>query len=229
LDALSLTGVADRLVWLASPLFVPGWDFLESMACYNPDQMKLMFGHVRALGPGLIKTARGRWRRFCEETPKGLATLRTPRQPWLRVSTDYFRFFPRVIEKRLHVSEFDAVVLSGFSPNSWRPPLELFTSERLRKHPVLLNHGDLLPLLRLDAWTTSRPLPVLLRRPTGDERGYRRYEYQLTGHGVRVLDEGLGSIGWGPSLAMGGHAVYDPTRPWVARKTRDGWKLRPLG
>ena len=179
-----------------------------------------MFGHARRLGPGVIKAAIGRWRRFCEQTPKGLAELKMSRQPWLRVSADYFRFFPRRIGKTLSVSEFDAAVLSPFSSNSWRPPLELFTSERLRGHRFLLNHGDLLPLLRLDAWTTSWPLPVLRRRPTGDERGYRRHEYQLTGHGIRVLREGLGSIGWGPPLAMGGHAAYDTERPWVTRETR---------
>ena len=134
------------------------------------------------------------------------------------MSTDYFRFFPSTIGKALRVSEFDAVVLSGFSPKSWRRLLALFSSERLRKHPVLLNHGDLLPLLRLDAWAMPRPLPVLLRHETGEERAYTRYECQLTGHGVRVLSQGFGSIGWGPP----------PNRPWVARETRDGWKLRPV-
>jgi hypothetical protein len=228
LDALARTGLADPPLWLASPICVPGWDFLESMGCYNPEQMKVMFGHAQGLGPGLVEAALGRWRRFCEKTPRGLAALRTSRRPWLNVSTDYFRFFPRAIGKTLTLSEFDAAVLSAFSPTSWRPPLELFTSERLREHRFLLNHGDLLPLLRLEAWTTSSPLPVLRRRPTGEDRGYRRDEYQLTGHGVRVLNEGLGSIGWGPPLAMGGHAAYDAEQPWVVRKTRGDWKLRPI-
>lgn len=228
LDALSRTGLVDRPLCLASPLCVPGWDFLDSMGCYNPEQMQRMFGHAQRLGSGLVKTGLGRWRRFCEKTPRGLAGLGTSRQPWLNVGADYFRFFPRRVGKTLSVSEFDAAVLSAFSPKSWHSPLELFAAERLRQHPVLLNHGDLLPLLRLDAWTTSRPLPVLRRRPSGDERGYRRHEYQLTSHGVRVLKDGLRSIGWGPALAMGGHAAYDSQRPWVTRETRGGWKLRPI-
>ena len=139
-----------------------------------------------------------------------------------------FRFFPRTIGKTLRVSEFDEALLSGFSRKSWRRPLALFSAERVRKHRVLLNHGDFLPLLRLDAWAMPRPLPVLLRRETGEEREYTRYEYQLTGLGVRVLSQGLGSIGWGPPLAMGGHAAYDSNRPWVARENRGGWTLRPL-
>ncbi len=59
LDALSRMGLADRPLWLASPLCIPEWDFLESMGCYNPDQMKLMFGHAQGLGPGVVKAAVG--------------------------------------------------------------------------------------------------------------------------------------------------------------------------
>jgi hypothetical protein len=228
LDAVSRTRLADRPLWLASPLCVPEWNFLESMGCYNADQMKLMFRHGQVLGPGAVKAAVGRWRRFCEGTPKGLAELGTPRQPWLAVSTDYLRFFPTGLGKTVRLSEFDAALLGGFSPHSWRRPLDLFSSERMRKHPVLLNHGDFLPLLRLEAWTHSGPLPVLIRRETGEEREYTRYEYQLTGHGVRVLNEGLGRISWGPPLEMGGHAAYATKRPWVARETQEGWRLRPL-
>ena len=63
--------LADRPLWLASPLCIPERDFLESIGCYNPDQMKLMFGHAHGLGPGVVKAAVGRWRRFCEATPRG--------------------------------------------------------------------------------------------------------------------------------------------------------------
>jgi Domain of unknown function (DUF1835) len=228
LDALSRTSLALRTIWLASPLCIHEWDFLESMGCYRPDQITEMFGRAHRFGPKTVKAASARWRLFCATTPRGLADIATTREPWFGLSTDYLRFFPRAISKALCVSEFDEVVLSGFSPKAWRRPLSLLSPERLTQHPVLLNHGDLLPLLRLDAWTVPRPLPVLLRRETGNERIYTRYEYRLTAHGARVLKHGLGNVAWAPPLSMGGHVAYDAKNPWVVRQMAAGWKLHSL-
>ncbi len=232
LDALSRSTLAHRPLWLASPLLMPGWNFLDSMGCYNPDQVKMMFGRARRLGPGAVKAASARWKHFCASTPRGLSKLATPEEPWLKINADYYRFFPSAKGRVLCISEFDEVVLSGFSRTSWRRPLEIISSGILRKHPVLFNHGDMLPLRRLEDWTMPRPLPALVRRATGAEApsnrsDWVRYEYRLTAHGVHVLKHGLGSISWAPLISMGGHAAYDPKRPWVVRETRGGWKLRP--
>jgi hypothetical protein len=228
LDALSRSSLAHQPLWLASPLLIPDWDFLERMGCYLPDQMKVMFGRAQRLGPGSVKAASARWRHFCASTPRGLSELAAPEEPWLKVSADYHRLFPRVSGNALRISEFDEALLTAFSSRAWRVPLALVSPDRLTKHPVLLNHGDLLPRRRLDEWTEPRPVPVLVRRATGVEHGWKNYEYRLTPHGVRVLKHGLGSNAWAPPIAMGGHAAYDTKRPWAVRQTRGAQGLRPL-
>jgi len=78
LDALSRTSLADRPVWLASPVCVPGWDFLESMACYNPEQMQRMFGHAQRLGPWLSRPDAGDGAGSASKRRRGSRNSRCP-------------------------------------------------------------------------------------------------------------------------------------------------------
>jgi Domain of unknown function (DUF1835) len=227
LDALDRV-VRARSVWLATPYTIPGLTFLDSIACYDPSQLQQMFTRAQRLSHRAVKLGASRWRSFCGPTPRALAKPRAAKNFWIRIMPDYVAFFPRLEGRRLYISEFDEAILAPFAAKACLRPLDVLLSKRpAAVGELVMNHGDLLPRLRLAAWTMSKPLPALRRRETSEQRDWTRHVYQLTQHGMRVLDEGLGHIDWAPRLEMGGHAAYDPVRPWVARRRAGKWSLHP--
>jgi hypothetical protein len=228
LDAISRRSHAGRGLWLASPNTRPGSKPLTSIFLCSPDGAVRLFGTARRLTFQNVRAAAVRWQHYCQRTPQRLADLQPSTHSWLNVMRDYVTFFPRAIRNRLLVSEFDEAILGGLSTTTSSTPLELLVSKRpIAVRELVLNHGDLLPLLRLEDWTNSNPLPILVRRETGQEREWTRHAYRLTSHGAHVLEHGLAKVDWAPPLRMGGHAAYDPVHPWVARRTGGRWRLHP--
>src|SRR5262249_42122773 len=126
----------------------------------------------------------------------------------------YGMMFPRVIGRRLMVSEFDQMILDSLRTDAWQRPADLVRSN-WQLIDLFNCFGDLFFIRRLRDWAGTGAV-LLKEEPTGVCE-FTASSFQLTAAGERLRQQGMDSASEAPEMWIGGCQLYGK-RPWVRQK-----------
>lgn len=190
-------------------------------------------GEARSLSLTRVRELARSWRRLSSASPI-LAGARAPvRQPLAALGGYQAGFFPGVVEGRLVLSRFDALLFSCVG-EGWSTPLNVFVrrgeaGEELRKWSSFT--GDVFLAARMAQWAGHGGGEAALEsEPHRAENVMKAARYRLSEAGRALLREGLVSLDRGAPLPVWGGVAYDPRAGWVVVGEHAGrQRLRRLG
>jgi hypothetical protein len=235
LDAIEREGLGRERFFVAEPdppSDIPEWH----LSSCPTEWLANGFSRRTPVTASLCREGASLWRKYASPSPLALDRSReatTRSFPHLRKSLESFGlFFPRVYgdSSKLRLSQWDEILLEGFSTTSWQRPIDAFKAKRSRWLQLMMSFGDLSLLDRLRNWGSWCPKrPLLLVRPRrGGVSPFTRREYRLTPRGWEVLKEGIIAIDDAPAMQMGGTRLYDPQHAWFRRILKDHWRIEQL-
>jgi hypothetical protein len=218
-DAVQRTRLRLGRFWVAEPTVEEGIKpehvTAFSLGAFSPKCFRDAEATVRPLDREMAKTGSSLWRAFAGRIPTAFAlACRQARQifPDLpEVARPYCSLFPRLVRRRLMLSEIDQALLGGLRTSTWRTLVGMLHGDS-RVFDFLGCFGDLYLVRRLREWAQT---PAVVMRETGGGNAITAVSFRLTAEGERLLEQGMARAAEAPTMWIGGCRLYGRSPIWV--------------
>jgi hypothetical protein len=231
LDALQRTRLSLDRFWIAQPAveegFAPDNPPAFSLGAYLPRCFR--DADVRPLDRETVKAGTSLWRAFAGRSPTAFTLVcRQGRRLFSdlpEVAGPYRSLFPRIVRRRLMLSEFDQALLCGLRTSTWRTLVGMLRGDS-RAFDFLGYFGDWYLIRRLREWAET---PAVQMRVTGDGNEITAVSFRLTAEGERLREQGMRAASEAPVMWIGGCRLYGNGPVWVRRNQDSYCRFEHVG
>jgi len=213
------------LVFLARPR---SDDPLQTMGGSTPEEARAALAAAWSVLGGELREGAELWRQYASPSPLAFDEARRRGSsvfPELTSSAElHGAWFPRLRGDRLHVAEFDELLL-GRVGDTWRTTRALL-ADKAGSERLVRPFGPFYAIERLRAWAAHG---ALARQACTNANPFEQDSFRLTDRTRLLLEQGLERVDDAPAHYVGGCLVNDPAAPWVRIDDDSGWRLAVHG